>query len=108
MLGPGRYLLGVAELALLLGFAWLGASTLRPRLLPSLSGAPAYLSSTVLALALLLWPAELLGTFGGLDPVRYLALVCALGVGLRAILPRGAWGRGAPPRRRGGGPTTRG
>jgi len=106
MLGPGRYLLGVAELALLLGFAWLGASTLRPRLLPSLSGAPAYLSSTVLALALLLWSAELLGTFGGLDPVRYLALVCALGVGLRALLPRVAWGRGSPAARRGEAPST--
>jgi hypothetical protein len=106
MLGPGRYLLGVAEITLLLVFAYLGASTLRSRLLPSLSGAPAHLASTVLALALLLWSAELLGTVGALDPVPYLALVCTLGVGLRTLLPRVAWGRGSPAARRGEAPST--
>jgi hypothetical protein len=106
MLGPGRYLIGAAELTLLAGFACLGASTLRLRLLPRLSGAPAHLASTVLALALLLWSAELLGTFGALDPVPYLALVCALGVGLRTLLPRVAWGRGSPAARRGEAPST--
>jgi len=106
MLGPGRYLLGVAELALLAGFAYLGASTLRSRLLPRFAGAPAFLASAVLTLALLLCSAELLGTFGALDPVPYLALVCALGVGLRTLLPRVAWGRGSPAARRGEAPST--
>ena len=50
------------------GFAWLGASALRARLLPRLSGAPAHLATAVvLALALLIWVAELLGTFGALE-----------------------------------------
>jgi hypothetical protein len=106
MLSPARYLLGTVEIALLLGFAWLGASTLRSCLLPRLSGAPAHLALAVLTLALLLWSAELLGTFGALDPVPYLALVCALGVGLRTLLPRVAWGRGSPAARRGAAPST--
>ena len=72
MLGPGRYLLGVAELALLAGFAWAGASQLRRRLLPSFEGAPAVLASTVLALAVLLWAAEILGTVSLFKPVPYL------------------------------------
>ncbi len=39
--GPGRYLLGVAELALLVGFAWLGASSLAcAPAAPSFAGAP--------------------------------------------------------------------
>jgi hypothetical protein len=106
VLGPGRYLLGVAELALLVGFAWLGASALRTRLLPSLSDAPAHLGCAVLAPALLLWSAELLGTFGALDPLPLLVLVCTLGVGLRTLLPRVAWGRGSPAARRGEAPST--
>jgi hypothetical protein len=106
MLGPGRYLLGIAELTLLAGFLWLGASTLRARLLPSLAGAPALLASIVLALTLLLWSAELLGTFGALDPLPLLVLVGTLGVGLRTLLPRVAWGRGSPAARRGEAPST--
>jgi hypothetical protein len=94
MLGPGRYLLGVAELALLVGLAWLGASRVRSRLLPGFSGAPAHLATSVLALALLIWVAELLGTFGAWKPVPYL-----LGVGLVAAscwVLSGGWhgGRG--------------
>src|SRR6187551_3507832 len=60
MLDLPRYLLGVLEIALLAGFATLGASVLRSRLLPDFTGAPAHLATTVLALALLLWTAELL------------------------------------------------
>jgi hypothetical protein len=85
MLGPGRYLLGAAEITLLLGFAWLGASALRFRLLPSLSGAPAHLASAVLALALLLWTAELLGTVSALKPIPYLLLVIFAGTAIRAL-----------------------
>jgi hypothetical protein len=94
MLGPGRYLLGVAELALLVGFAWLGASAVRTRLLPRLSGAPAQLAAAVLALALLIWVAELLGSFGAWKPVPYLAGVGLAGAACRAL--SGGWhgGRG--------------
>jgi hypothetical protein len=89
MLGPGRYLLGVGELLLVVGFAWLGASALRSRLLPGFRGAPAQLASVVLALALLIWAAELLGTFGALKPLPYLFAIGLAGIVVRALLGRG-------------------
>jgi len=100
MLDLGRYLLGVLEILLLGGFAWLGGSALRSWLLPRFEGAPARLASAVLALALLIWPAELLGSFGVLDPVPYLLAVAAFGLGLWKLLPRpseGEGGRSHPP-----------
>src|SRR6185312_5884518 len=111
MLGPGRYLLGVAELTVLVGCAWLGASALRSRLLPRLAGAPAQLAAAVLALALLLWVAEFLGTFGLLEAVPYLFGIVIAGLLLRfgptrpgpppaggavAGVPRGAEGAQRP------------
>jgi len=88
MLDVGRYLLGALEILLLGGFAWLGGMALRRWLLPEFGGAPARLASAVLALALLIWPAELLGSFGAWDPVPYLLLVVALGIGLWKFVPR--------------------
>jgi hypothetical protein len=95
MLDLSRYLLGVAEIALLGGFAGLGASALRGRLLPSFSGAPACLSTGVIALALLIWVAEILGSFGLFEPVPYLVVMALVGSGLWL----GMGGRrGCPPR----------
>ncbi len=91
MLDLGRYLLGVLELAWLAGFATLGASALRVRLLPDFSGPPAHLGTAVIALALLLWAAEILGSFGLFDAVPYLVIVAAAGLGLRRGLG-GGWG----------------
>jgi hypothetical protein len=87
MLGPGRYLLGVVEILLLGGFAWLGGAALRAWLLPRFEGAPAHLATAVIALALLIWSAELLGTLGWLEPVLYLLLVAAAGLALWKFLP---------------------
>ena len=81
MLDLPRYLLGAAEVLALAGFATLGASALRARLLPSFTGAPAHLATAVLALAILIWAAELLGSFGLLQPLPYLALVVLAGLG---------------------------
>jgi hypothetical protein len=91
MLDLPRYLLGVAELAWLAGFATLGAAALRRRLLPSFEGPPAHLTTAVLALALLIWPAELLGSFGLFEPVPYIAAVALVGSGLRLGVG-GGWG----------------
>ena len=60
MLGPGRYLLGVVELLWLVGFAWLGAAQVRRRWVPRLKAEAAFLSTLVIAVALLLWVAEAL------------------------------------------------
>src|SRR6476469_7593043 len=91
MLGVGRYLLGVAEIGLIVGFAWLGAASVRRRLVPELNSAPAALATSVLGVAGLLWAAELLGTIGWFKPLPYLAVVIVVGVGLRLGLG-GRWG----------------
>ena len=88
MLGPGRYLLGVLEIFLLGGFAWLGGAVLRRWLLPRFEGAPAALATAVIAMALLIWPAELLGSFSAFEPVQYLLLIAAIGVGCWKFAPR--------------------
>jgi hypothetical protein len=92
MLDLGRYLLGVFGLGLLIGFAWIGATAVRRKLTPELSGVAAHLASGVLAIAGLLWAAELLGTFGWFAPVPYLALMIVVGLVLvRSV--GGGWGR---------------
>jgi len=88
VLGPGRYLLGVLEILLLGGFASLGGTALRRWLLPRFEGAPAGLATAVIALALLIWPAELLGSFGVFDPVPYLLLVAIVGLVVWKLAPR--------------------
>jgi hypothetical protein len=87
VLGAGSYLLGVLEILLLGGFAWLGGRALRRWLLPQFEGAPAGLASAVVALALLIWSAELLGSFGAFDPVPYLLLVALVGLLLWEFAP---------------------
>jgi hypothetical protein len=96
MLDLGRYLLGVADIVALAAFAWLGASQLRSRLLPDFSGAPAHLATAVLALALLIWIAELLGSFGLFQPAPYLLAVAIVGTGI-AVAARRTLGSSSSP-----------
>src|SRR4051812_42007540 len=90
MLEAPRYLLGVAELALLVGSAVFAAVRLRSRLSPTLSGATAFLATAVLALALLLWIAELLGSFGLFKALPYVLCTAAAATVLGLLLPRRA------------------
>jgi hypothetical protein len=83
MLGPGRYLLGAVELLWLVGFAWAGAVQVRRRLLPELTGEAGFLASAVVAIALLIWVAELLGTVSAFKPVPYLLTMAVVGLVLR-------------------------
>jgi hypothetical protein len=83
MLGPGRYLLGVLELLALVGFAWVGAARLRRRWLPEVGGEAGFLATAVVALALLIWVAEALGTVSLFKPVPYLLGVAIVGLVLR-------------------------
>jgi len=94
MLDLPRYLLGVAEVAILIGSATLGASALRARLLPDFQGAPAHLATAVLVLALLILSAEVVGAFGLFEPLPYLGLVTPIGLGIWLGVG-GGWGR--PP-----------
>ncbi|HSR94674.1 MAG TPA: hypothetical protein VLK56_07385, partial [Solirubrobacterales bacterium] len=91
MLDLPRYLLGVVEIALLAGFAGLGASAVRTRLLPSFSGAPAHLATGVIAFAFLIWIAEILGSFDLFEPAPYLVAVVMIGLGIRLGVG-GGWG----------------
>jgi hypothetical protein len=79
MLGPGRYLLGAVELIWLVGFAWLGAARVRRRLLAELDGEAGFLATAVVAVALLVWAAELLGTVSLFKPVPYLVAMAVVG-----------------------------
>jgi hypothetical protein len=83
----GPYLLGVAQLPAIAGFAWLGAASLRRRLVPELSGPPAGLAEGVLALGLLVVSAEMLGSFGLFEPLPHLVAVALVGLALRRSLP---------------------
>src|SRR6201995_3058744 len=87
MLGPGRYLLGAVELLWLVGFAWVGAARVRRRLLPEVGGEAGFLATMVVAIALLLWGAEILGTVSLFKPVPYLLLTAVVGLGLRLLVP---------------------
>jgi hypothetical protein len=106
MLGLGRYLLGVAEIGLLVGFAWLGAASVRRRLAPALDGLTAHLASGVIAVAMLLWVAELLGSVGWFEAVPYAFAVVVVGGGTwafsrgtrRPLSPAGPVAAGDPPR----------
>ena len=95
MLDLGSYLLGAAELALValsLGFS---AYRLRRRLMPSWDGAPARLIEAIVAVALLTWISELLGTFGLLYGGTLVG-ACALAAGTIALWPAGPVGAASP------------
>ena len=101
----GSYLLGAAQLLLLLATLGLSAHGLRRRLLATWSGPPALLVELVLAVALLVGLSELLGILHLLYAGALLALSTLLAVALwRAT--RGARPLGGAPAERGAGEGT--
>jgi hypothetical protein len=80
----------VVELLWLVGFAWLGAAQVRRRWVPRLTGEAGFLSTLVIAVALLIWVAEVLGTLSAFKPVPYLAAVAILGLVLWRFVPSAA------------------
>ncbi|HEY2055407.1 MAG TPA: hypothetical protein VGH14_15860, partial [Solirubrobacterales bacterium] len=77
----------MVELLLLVGFAWIGAARVRRRWLPELVGETGFLATAVLAIALVLWVAELLGTISAFKPVPCLLCTAVLGSVLRWKVP---------------------
>jgi hypothetical protein len=63
-LSGADYLVGLAELGAIVAALVLGALRVRARLLPGWSGAPARVAEAVIAIAALIWVAELLGAAG--------------------------------------------
>jgi predicted membrane channel-forming protein YqfA (hemolysin III family) len=78
----GSYLLGAAQLAVLVAGFGLAAYWLRARLLPGWRGAPARLVEAIVAVALVTVVSEVLGTFGLLYAGAL--LICAVLVALAA------------------------
>ena len=88
MVSLGSYLLGAAQLAavaLSIGFS---AHRLRRRLLPAWDGPPARLVEAIVAIALLIWLSELLGTFDLFYAGTLIAASVVLALAL-ALLPAG-------------------
>jgi hypothetical protein len=96
VLSLGSYLWGAAQVAvvaLTLGFS---AYRLRRRLLPAWQGAPARLVEAIVAVALLIWIVQILGTFG-LFYAGALIAAAALVAGTVALWPAGPVAAGDPP-----------
>jgi hypothetical protein len=93
----GSYLLGAAQLALLVAGFGYGAWLLRGRLLPGWRGAPARLVEVVVGVGMLVVASEVLGTFGLLDAGAVVLAAVAVALLVRLV-----------PVGRGGGQTARG
>ena len=87
-LAAGDYLIGVVELAAVVGALAFGAYRVRALLLPAWSGAPARLVEIVLGVAALVWLSEALGTFGGFEEYAVLGTMIAVGVAAGVIAGR--------------------
>src|SRR5690242_1983525 len=74
---PGRYILGVASLAVVCAAMALAAVALRRRLLPEWTGAPARLAETLIGVSVLIAILEALGTLG-LFRLAAIVAVCAV------------------------------
>jgi hypothetical protein len=96
MLDAPEYLLSLTALALVAGSLTIGAMRLRGRLLPGWSGAPARLGEALLAIALLILVAQLLGSVGLLERWPLVAACLALAAALTRALPSRA-SEGLPP-----------
>jgi hypothetical protein len=84
----GAYLIGVAELALIVvPLAW-AAYRVRALALPGWDGAPARLAELVLGLAVLIWLSELLGSFGAYGLWEMVAGSLAIAASIAVAGPR--------------------
>jgi len=96
MVDLGSYLLGALQLALVVGPICFSAYRLRRRLLPSWFGAPARLVESIVAVALLIWISEILGTVG-LFYAGTLIAAAFLVLGTVVLWPAGPVAAGDPP-----------
>ena len=96
MVSFGTYVVGflvLVAVGLSVGFT---AYRLRRRLLPEWDGAPARLVESVVAIAVLVWLGEILGTFGLLYAWTFVIAAVGLAAG-SATLPAGPVAAGDPP-----------
>lgn len=101
-LGVGRYVAGCVSLVVVASVLAWGAWRLRGALLPHWTGARARLAEAVVALAVVIGLAQILGTFGAFRPFFMVAAYLAAGLGMGLVatrVPSSAAGDGEPPRR---------
>jgi hypothetical protein len=84
------YLLGIAELGAIVGPLVYGAVRVRAWLLPGWSGAPARLVEALLAVAALIWVAELLGAAGEYRELPLVVESVVVGIGAGQLADRAA------------------
>src|SRR5215218_2549251 len=96
MVSVGSYLLGAVQLALVLVPICFASYRLCRQLLATWTGAPARLVESVMAVALLIWLSEILGTVG-LFYAGALIVAALLVAGTVALWPAGPAAAGDPP-----------
>jgi hypothetical protein len=96
MVDAASYLAGAVQLALVVVPVCFAAWRLRLRLLPGWAGAPARLVESIVAVALVIWISEILGTFG-LFYAGALIGAALLVAGAVAFWPAGPAAAGDPP-----------
>src|SRR5215207_6183678 len=96
MVDLGSYLLGAAQLALVVVPIALSSYWLRQKLLPTWEGPPARLVETIVGIALVIWLSEILGTFGLFYAGTLIVASLLLGL-LVWLLPGGDAVGGTPP-----------
>lgn len=104
MVDLGGYLLGVAQLALVVVPVGFSAFRLRRRLLPGWEGAPARLVEAIVGVAIVIWLSEVLGTFGLFYAGALIGAAVLVG-GTVAFWPAGPVSDTTPPPG-GGGPAS--
>jgi hypothetical protein len=97
MVSVGAYAVGALSLLVVGGSIGFTAYRLRRKLLPAWTGAPARLVESVVALALLIWLGELLGTFGLFYAWILVIASILLATLAWALLPAGPVAAGDPP-----------
>jgi hypothetical protein len=93
----GSYVIGALALVVVGGSIAFTAYRLRQRLMPAWEGAPARLAESIVAIALLIWLGELLGTFGLFYPWIFVGASVLLAVSAWALLQGGGAVGGPTP-----------
>ncbi|HWI97145.1 MAG TPA: hypothetical protein VNS60_13870 [Solirubrobacterales bacterium] len=97
MVSAGSYVVSALALAAVGASIGFTAYRLRQRLMPAWNGAPARLVESIVAIALLIWLGEILGTFGLFYEWTFVAASVVVAALTRALLPAGPVTAGDPP-----------
>lgn len=89
MVSAGSYLLSALMLVVVGASVGFTAFRLRRRLMPGWEGAPARLVESIVAIALLIWLGEILGTFGLFYDWIFVGASLLIAVAAKALLPAG-------------------